>query len=102
LLKPISKGNFILLIDATIPILLFLHRHSQHPTMHIYWLVYYVSLCTYYRNRGVCNHLSQRYNRNIRTHYPFIFKILFYSSEISAITATINSLRWTKFHWLTL
>jgi len=34
LLKPISKGNFILLIDATIPILSFLHRHSQHPSAH--------------------------------------------------------------------
>src|SRR6218665_420698 len=32
LLKPISKGNFILLLDGTIPIFIFLHRHSQHPT----------------------------------------------------------------------
>src|SRR6218665_2048902 len=34
LLKPISKGNFILLLDGTIPIFIFLHRHSQHPNAH--------------------------------------------------------------------
>src|SRR6218665_1595409 len=31
LIKPISKGNFILLIDATIPFSICLHRHSQRP-----------------------------------------------------------------------
>jgi len=33
LLKPILKGNFILRLDGTIPIFIFLHRHSQHPTV---------------------------------------------------------------------
>src|SRR6218665_3317540 len=36
LLKPISKGNFILRLDGTIPIFIFWHRHSQHPTVQSY------------------------------------------------------------------